>query len=75
MVVVVGIIRKWSTRAAIRAIKGSAGETEEQKGELKRNLWNMVRFIDSFPDAKIVQTLSAQLIWPHFAIPWRNVCR
>ncbi len=32
----------------------------------KRNLFNMVRFGELFPDLKIVQTLSAQLGWSHF---------
>lgn len=36
------------------------------RGFGKRNLWSMVRFIESFPDVKIVQTLSAQLTWSHF---------
>lgn len=36
------------------------------RGFGKRNLWNMVKFIESFPDVKIVQTLSALLTWSHF---------
>ena len=32
----------------------------------RRNLFNMVRFAEVFPDGKIVQTLSAQLGWSHF---------
>ncbi len=36
------------------------------RGFGKRNLWNMIKFIESFPDVKIVQTLSAQLTWSHF---------
>lgn len=32
----------------------------------KRNLFNMLRFAEVFPDPKIVQTLSAQLGWSHF---------
>lgn len=31
-----------------------------------RNLFNMVKFAAAFPNAKIVQTLSAQLGWSHF---------
>lgn len=33
----------------------------------RRNLFNMVRFAEVFPDAKIVQTLSGQLGWSHFS--------
>lgn len=36
------------------------------RGLSQRNLASMVRFAEVFPDAKIVQTLSAQLSWSHF---------
>lgn len=36
------------------------------RGFGRRNLFNMVRFAEVFPDARIVQTLSAQLSWSHF---------
>lgn len=36
------------------------------KGYSKRNLYEMIRFYESFQDLKIVQTLSAQLSWSHF---------
>jgi predicted nuclease of restriction endonuclease-like (RecB) superfamily len=36
------------------------------RGFSQRNLASMVRFGEVFPDAKIVQTLSAQLSWTHF---------
>jgi predicted nuclease of restriction endonuclease-like (RecB) superfamily len=36
------------------------------KGWSKRNLAQMVRFSEIFPDYQIVQTLSAQLSWSHF---------
>jgi len=36
------------------------------KGWSKRNLAQMVKFNETFPDFKIVQTLSAQLSWSHF---------
>ena len=36
------------------------------KGWSKRNLAQMVKFSDAFPDFQIVQTLSAQLSWSHF---------
>jgi len=36
------------------------------KGWSKRNLAQMVKFNEAFPDFQIVQTLSAQLSWSHF---------
>jgi len=36
------------------------------KGWSKRNLAQMVRFSEVFPDFQIVQALSAQLSWSHF---------
>ena len=36
------------------------------KGWSKRNLAQMVKFSEIFPDVQIVQTLSAQLSWSHF---------
>ncbi len=34
----------------------------------KRNLFNMIRFAEVFPDLKIVHTLCAQLSWSHFRL-------
>lgn len=34
----------------------------------RRNLFNMVRFAEVFPDLKIVHTLCAQLSWSHFRL-------
>ena len=36
------------------------------RGFSQRNLASMVRFAEVFPDAKVVQALSAQLSWSHF---------
>ncbi|HUG90583.1 MAG TPA: PDDEXK nuclease domain-containing protein, partial [Planctomycetaceae bacterium] len=36
------------------------------RGFSRRNLFNMLRFAESFPGREIVQTLSAQLSWSHF---------
>ena len=36
------------------------------RGWSKRNLQQMVKFAEVFPDPKIVQTVSAQLSWSHF---------
>ena len=36
------------------------------KGWSQRNLANMVRFSQTFPDVKILQALSAKLSWSHF---------
>ncbi len=34
----------------------------------RRNLFNMIKFTELFPDFRIVQTLSAQLGWSHFTL-------
>ena len=39
---------------------------EYGRGFGRRNLFQMIRFAEFFPDEKIVQTLSAQLGWSHF---------
>jgi predicted nuclease of restriction endonuclease-like (RecB) superfamily len=45
----------------------SAGlEAEFGRGFSKRNLFNMLRFAEVFPDVQIVQALTAQLGWTHF---------
>jgi hypothetical protein len=41
-------------------------EAEVGRGFGRRNLFNMVRFAEVFPDLKIVQSLIAQLGWTHF---------
>ena len=41
-------------------------ESEFGRGFSRRNLFNMVRFAEVFPDRKIVQSLIAQLGWTHF---------
>ena len=38
------------------------------KGWSQRNLANMVKFSQSFPDLEILQTLSAKLSWSHFIL-------
>lgn len=40
--------------------------TEYGKGFGQRNLEQMIRFAEVFPDGSIAQTLSAQLSWSHF---------
>ena len=40
--------------------------TQYGKGWSARNLANMVRFAEFFPDAKILHALSAKLSWTHF---------
>lgn len=40
--------------------------TEYGKGFGQRNLEQMIRFAEVFPDSQIAQTLSAQLSWSHF---------
>ncbi len=41
-------------------------EAEFGRGFGRRNLFNMVRFAEVFPDLQIVQALTAQLGWTHF---------
>src|SRR5688572_23804527 len=41
-------------------------EEEFGRGFTKRNLFNMLRFAEVFPDRKIVHALGAQLGWTHF---------
>jgi len=41
-------------------------EAEFGRGFGRRNLFNMVRFAEVFPDPEIVQSLIAQLGWTHF---------
>ena len=38
------------------------------RGFSRRNLFNMIRFAEVFPDRTIVQALSAQLGWSHFTL-------
>jgi predicted nuclease of restriction endonuclease-like (RecB) superfamily len=45
---------------------GKVLTAEYGRGFGRRNLFNMIRFAEVFPDQKIVQTLSAQLAWSHF---------
>ncbi|HEX8695922.1 MAG TPA: PDDEXK nuclease domain-containing protein [Longimicrobium sp.] len=42
--------------------------TEYGSGFSRRNLFNMVRVARAFPDAEIVQTMSAQLGWSHLVV-------
>jgi predicted nuclease of restriction endonuclease-like (RecB) superfamily len=39
---------------------------EYGRGYGRRNLFNMIRFAETYPQCEIVQTLSAQLGWSHF---------
>ncbi|MCX5797011.1 MAG: PDDEXK nuclease domain-containing protein [Elusimicrobia bacterium] len=39
---------------------------EYGQGFSQRNLWWMIRFVEVFPDSKIVYALSTQLGWTHF---------
>jgi len=41
-------------------------EAEFGRGFSRRNLFNMIRFAEVFPERKIVQSLIAQLGWTHF---------
>jgi hypothetical protein len=41
---------------------------EYGKGYSQRNLFNMVRFFETFYNQQILQTLSAKLSWSHFVL-------
>ncbi len=41
-------------------------QIEFGKGFTKRNIFNMIRFAEVFPDYQIVHALSRQLSWTHF---------
>src|SRR5437868_4239823 len=43
-------------------------EAEFGRGFSRRNLFNMVRFAEVFPELRIVQALTAQLGWTHFSL-------
>lgn len=43
-------------------------QREYGQGFTKRNLFNMIRFVQVFPDEEIVSALRAQLSWTHFRI-------
>ena len=47
---------------------GTQLTTEFGRGFSRRNLFNMVRFAEVFPDPRIVQPLAAQLSWTHFSL-------
>jgi len=49
----------------IVAALGRQLEREFGRGFTRRNMFNMVRFAEVFPNAKIVDALSAQLGWTH----------
>lgn len=51
-----------------RVVEGLSGALTEHygRGFSRRNLFQMIRFAEVFRDARIVQTLSAQLSWSHF---------
>jgi predicted nuclease of restriction endonuclease-like (RecB) superfamily len=50
----------------IVAALGTQLELEFGRGYSVRNLWYMVRFVEAFPDVKIVNALRSQLGWTHF---------
>ncbi len=47
---------------------GTQLEAEFGRGFSRRNLFNMIRFAEVFPDFRIVQALTAQLGWTHFSL-------
>lgn len=49
----------------VHAVSAQLG-AEFGDGFSDRNLWNMIRFAEAFPDEKIVYALRRQLSWTHF---------
>ena len=47
---------------------GTQLEAEFSRGFSRRDLFNMIRFAEVFPDFRIVQALTAQLGWTHFSL-------
>jgi predicted nuclease of restriction endonuclease-like (RecB) superfamily len=62
------ILREQRAAYGEQVIAGLAGllTAEYGRGFGRRNLFQMVRFAEVFPDRQIVQTVSAQLGWSHF---------
>jgi len=54
--------------AQIVSALGAQLSAEFRRGFSRRNLFNMVRFAEVFPDPRIVQPLAAQLSWTHFSL-------
>lgn len=52
--------------AEIVTALGRQLESEFGRGFGRRNLFNMIRFAEAYPDLQIVQSLIAQLGWTHF---------
>ena len=51
-----------------RIVQTLSGQLTREYGPSfgRQNLFNMIHFAESFPDTKIIQTLSGQLGWSHF---------
>ena len=54
--------------AKIVSVLSAQLSAEFGRGFSRRNLFNMVRFAEVFPDPRIVQPLAAQLSWTHFSL-------
>ncbi|MBI2367202.1 MAG: DUF1016 domain-containing protein [Deltaproteobacteria bacterium] len=52
----------------IVSVLGTQLTAEFGRGFSRRNLFNMIRFAEVFPDSRIVQALTAQLGWTHFSL-------
>ncbi|MDD3043820.1 MAG: DUF1016 N-terminal domain-containing protein, partial [Methanosarcinaceae archaeon] len=55
----------WGSGFVEQLSKDIRSEFPDLKGFSVRNLWYMRKFAEDFPDAEIVQTLSAELSWSH----------
>jgi len=55
----------WGSGFVEQLSKDIRSEFPDLKGFSVRNLWYMRKFAEEFPDAEIVQTLSAEISWSH----------
>ncbi len=55
----------WGSGFVEQLSKDIRSEFPDLKGFSVRNLWYMRKFAEDFPDAEIVQTLSAEISWSH----------
>jgi predicted nuclease of restriction endonuclease-like (RecB) superfamily len=62
------ILKAKRAEYGVRIVQTLSAQLVQQYGTgfSRRNLFNMIRFAQEFPDIKIVQTLSGQLSWSHF---------
>ena len=63
-----GLVRRCFSKANKKILHALSGKLTKELGKdyTMTNLFNMVRFAETFPDPKILHTLCAKLSWTHF---------